>query len=338
MGLTDLHAAPGKQNRDAHSGTSLNDVRFFTKQNMAHTTHVLSVLLTQLNSFCRAQLPPLHNVVGIELINEPQANGALEKWYLETAHALRKLDPRVPLYFGDAWQTDQYATFIEVNSNSLAFMVLDHHLYRCFTQQDASTTVAQHTQNLRDPHASTPQLFARVAQKLDGAGGALVIGEWSGALNPGSMQNVTNEIEMRRDYIAAQVALYEKYCAGYYFWTYKKEHAGDKGWSFRDAVSAGVFPPYVGIRPDLIRNAKSGDSDGSSNSERAKRRYEAKEKALSEYSKLRYAMWDSDAEYLAYVCACVRAMWCVRGVYTEDHAGFWAQYPGKYEHWRFGEG
>lgn len=250
---------------------------------MAHTTHVLTVLLTHLSRFAESQTPPLRNIVGIELLNEPQPDAhisELDKWYLEIGKALRKVDPQIPIYIGDAWQTDRYAGFIEANSNNLPFMVLDHHLYRCFTQQDGNTPVSQHIQNLRDPHADTPQLFARVAQKLESFGSALVVGEWSGALNPGSLHGVNNEIEMRRDYIAAQLALYGRYCAGYYFWTYKKEHAGDKGWSFRDAVDAGVFPAHVGVQVDEIRKARYNESNNES--DRMRRRTEAKDKALGE--------------------------------------------------------
>ena len=278
--FSDLHAAPGKQNRDAHSGTSSPTPRFFTQINMTHTTHVLTVLLTHVTSFCRSQHPPLENVIGIELLNEPQQDLSLDKWYIKTSHELRKLDSHIPIYIGDSWQTDRYAGFIEGNARDIPRMVLDHHLYRCFTSEDASTPVSQHITNLRDPNANTPQTFARVSQKLESVGSALVIGEWSGALNPGSLHGVSNEIDMRKDYIAAQLALYERYCAGYYFWTYKKEHAGDKGWSFRDAVDAGVFPSHVGIRADPVRNA---NGDTGNESEKTWRLEEAKEKALSEY-------------------------------------------------------
>lgn len=281
----DLHAAPGKQNRDAHSGTSSPEPQFFKKKNMAHTARVLCSLLAHLSSFAQSQSPPLHNVVGVELINEPQPdnhNAELQKWYIDTANSLQKVDPRMPVYIGDAWRTDEYAGFIEANAQSTtSTFILDHHLYRCFTQQDTSTPAWQHSKNLRDPQAGTPQLFARVTQKLEEAGGALIVGEWSGALNPGSLHGVTNEIEVRKDYIAAQLALYERYCAGYFFWTYKKEHAGDKGWSFRDAVGAGVFPSHVGTRSDQMRKANNNNNDSNMDTDRTKRRNEAKDKALS---------------------------------------------------------
>ncbi|KIP05944.1 glycoside hydrolase family 5 protein [Phlebiopsis gigantea 11061_1 CR5-6] len=244
--LIDLHAAPGKQNRDAHAGTSA-EPRFFNKVNMTHTLHVLSVLVTQLDRFCRSSDPPLANVLGIELLNEPQQDPSLEKWYLDAIRTVRSQDPSIPVYIGDSWSTDQYAGFIESHASAIPFTVLDHHLYRCFTQGDASTPATRHAHNLRDASSGTPQMFARVSQKVQGAGGALVVGEWSGALNPGSLHGIADDTGVRREYIAAQLALYEQHCAGSFFWTYKKEHPGDKGWSLRDAVAAGVFPSRVGL-------------------------------------------------------------------------------------------
>lgn len=73
----------------------------------------------------------------------------------------------------------------------------------------------------------------------------MIIGEWSGALNPGSLRGEPEEL---KNWISAQLELYERCCAGWFFWTYKKEHTGDKGWCFRDAVEGGVFPAWVGLR------------------------------------------------------------------------------------------
>ncbi|EKM57736.1 glycoside hydrolase family 5 protein [Phanerochaete carnosa HHB-10118-sp] len=241
-----LHAAPGKQNRDAHAGTS-GELRFYNKANKQHTIYVLTVLAGHLSSLCRSSDPALPNILGIELLNEPQHDPSLDRWYLDAIRAVRSVDPSIPVYIGDSWMTDQYANFIESHANTIPFTVLDHHLYRCFTQDDTSTSASQHAHNLRDPNAGTPQIFARVSQKLQGAGGALVVGEWSGALNPGSLRGIGDDTGVRREYLAAQLALYEQYCAGYFFWTYKKEQPGDKGWSLRDAVAAGVFPSRVGL-------------------------------------------------------------------------------------------
>ncbi|TFY56994.1 hypothetical protein EVG20_g8716, partial [Dentipellis fragilis] len=148
--LIDLHAAPGKQNADAHSGTSSPNISFFTSSHMSHTAHILTSLLTHLTTFTRTHNPPLPNLVGIELLNEPNPptndHSALQKWYHSTVSALQKIDPSMPLYLGDSWRTDEYAGVLEqlAKENPTAILALDHHLYRCFTQGDAATPAAAH--------------------------------------------------------------------------------------------------------------------------------------------------------------------------------------------------
>ncbi|RPD60333.1 glycoside hydrolase [Lentinus tigrinus ALCF2SS1-7] len=289
--LFDLHAAPGKQNGDSHSGTS-NEPTFFKQQkNMSHTIHCLAALVTHITEFARSREPPLPNLVGIELLNEPQPgphNDALKKWYMDAFRAIRAIDPDLPLYVSDSWMTDQYAGFIK--ASGIPFVVLDHHLYRCFTSGDISTPAAEHARRLRDPHDHTSSMFSRVAKDLESAGGALVVGEWSAALNPGSLHGASDERAEKHAYVQAQLQLYEEHCAGWFFWTYKKEGGIDTGWSFRDAVDAGVFPGH------FRRTIQRSPTDSGAEMERA------------------------------------------RATASAQHASYWNQYPGPYEHWRFDEG
>lgn len=88
--ILDLHAAPGAQNKDAHSGTGTGEIHMWTRTNMARTVMALQVLTTQF-----ANRP---NVVGIELINEPANNNQVQGWYESTLAALRKISPDIPLY------------------------------------------------------------------------------------------------------------------------------------------------------------------------------------------------------------------------------------------------
>ncbi|KAG8217035.1 glycoside hydrolase family 5 protein [Butyriboletus roseoflavus] len=259
--LFDLHSAPGKQNEDSHSGTSLPTVLFTTRSNLELTVRVLRTLLSAVRSLRSEHDPPIRNIIGIELLNEPKpsSHSTLKDWYRKAIKELRAVDPGLPIYISDCWMSDDYAHFVKSLPESTAPICLDHHLYRCFTPADISTPATQHSISLMDPNAATPQTFARVAGVLEDAGGALVVGEWSGALNPGSLQGPIDEREERVGYIAAQLALFEQYCAGWFFWTYKKQYHGDQGWSFRDAVEAGVFPDRVGVYPS--KNIPVDDPD-----------------------------------------------------------------------------
>ncbi|KAJ7272646.1 glycoside hydrolase family 5 protein [Mycena haematopus] len=268
--LLDLHAAPGKQNSDAHAGTSKSPMFFSDRRHRMHTIHVLRTLVTHLH----AHVPPLVNIVGIELLNEPHpsADAELKDWYSTAIKDISVLDPTLPIYLGDCWKTDQYAEYVKSTPHS-SFLVLDHHLYRCFSSSDISTPASAHARALIES-ADTPRMFARVAEMLDSAGAGFVVGEWSGALNPGSL---TGSPDDTKNYVAAQLQLYEAHCSGNFFWTYKK--AGrhqDPGWCLRDAVDGGVFPPRLGL---FASRSSEGDHE-----RQAQTRDSLKNKALGEHT------------------------------------------------------
>ena len=220
---------------------------------MRHTVHVLTVVLTHITKFINSFNPPLPNFVGIELLNEPAPGHhteALKQWYSDAIRSLRTINPRVPIVIGDSWQTDDYAGYLYHMADSLQHphVILDHHLYRCFTQEDMDVLAYDHAGRLWDLNGSVRQTFARITDKLQSAGCDMMVGEWSGALNPKSLDSLPDQDHARSQFIRAQVDLYEQYCAGNFFWTYKKQWEGDKGWSFRDTVRSGVFPKLIGLR------------------------------------------------------------------------------------------
>lgn len=270
----DLHAAPGKQNADSHSGTSKSPTLFSSKHNLRHTTHILITLLTHLNSFLQTHNPPLPNLVGIELLNEPHppSDNILQTWYTNTIQRLRSIDPTIPLYLGECWRLDSYADWlIAKHPSSSGLTVLDHHLYRCFTSSDIQIPASAHAATLDpDANGSTSHHFSSISEKLGrvSTGSGLIIGEWSGALNPGSLTSSTTKgYNETKTYIESQLRLYNKTCSGWFFWTFKKQHSGDFGWSLRDAIGAGTFPDHVGMRlksgneveinPEEVANAKT---------------------------------------------------------------------------------
>ena len=239
----------------------------------------------------------------------------LKEWYTKAIQEMRKVDPGVPIFISDCWRTDDYAAFISFLPSSPSMIILDHHLYRCFTSSDIHTHISQHSHSLRDAHSPTPQLFERISSKLASCASDFVVGEWSGALNPGSTNGLGYEEETnaRREYINAQLALYEQYCGGWFFWTYKKERSGDQGWSLRDAVVGGVFPNALGM---TTVTRFDGDCNKINN-----RRNVAEEKILGEF--------------------CHKLITKINQrnlTVSGDHTVYWSQYPGKYEHWRFAEG
>ncbi|KAF8911874.1 glycoside hydrolase superfamily [Mucidula mucida] len=160
--LLDLHAAPGKQNHDSHGGTSKEPEFFNSSRHRDHTIHVLLTLIRLLNN-------AYPNIVGIELLNEPAppSDTLLKDWYSEATKAISALDPTIPLYLGECWQTDNYAEYIKsAQGHTPNMLVLDHHLYRCFTGEDIQTSAHDHAGALRDPNNGIVQTLGRVGNSL----------------------------------------------------------------------------------------------------------------------------------------------------------------------------
>ncbi|KAK0454061.1 glycoside hydrolase superfamily [Desarmillaria tabescens] len=238
--LVDLHAAPGAQNPDNHSGLSTGDAGLWHSEKKQRKTVQILVALAQ-------EIVRFDNVVGLEVLNEPKDTNRLQSWYEEAIFALQSISPEIseiPLYLSDAWATGHYAQFIAGRSNPGTFLVLDHHLYRCFTSDDHALSASQHAANVHPANPDAPS-----TSMLSGASGtsshSIVIGEWSAALNPASFSSYQDEnakLAAQREWGYAQWEAYERFCGGYFFWTLKKEGGSDPGWCYYTAVEKGVLP------------------------------------------------------------------------------------------------
>ncbi|KAH8108792.1 glycoside hydrolase [Phellopilus nigrolimitatus] len=261
--LIDLHAAPGKQNADAHSGQT-GPIRFFERANLARTQHILCILAKELYG--------KDNVVGLQLLNEPQGHRALTDWYVSTLNEIRQIAPALPLYIHDAWDTHKYTSLAGGRAES-DFVAVDYHLYRCFTAADHKLSGDEHAGALR-AHMSG-ELAARAGE----CRGNLIVGEFSAALNPASMRSGEpgEQDRQRRVFARAELELFERQCAGWFFWTYKKD-GWDAGWSLRDTVVAEIMPAWHGVRRILGKMIVNDPA----------KRDVAKDKALHDHS----TYWD----------------------------------------------
>lgn len=242
--MPDLHAAPGKQNGDSHSGIN-GPIEFFSKANLDRTITTLKILAITL-----FEIP---NVIGLELVNEPTNDDALYRWYQKALDTIREtIGPDLPLYIGDAWNTHRYANLVEKRQD---FVVLDHHVYRCFTHEDQQLSGDDHALTFPPEHLITCSHKTR---------GNLVIAEFSAALNPRSLRSAVpgEQDRQRRVFVHAELDAFRKHCGGWWFWTYKKD-GWDAGWSLRDAVRAEIMPNWIGDRRSEIKrdNAERKNSD-----------------------------------------------------------------------------
>lgn len=238
--LIDLHAAPGAQGSDGHSGLSTGKVGFYTRSNMKNTIFILKAIVDTYGS--------MENVTGVELINEPKDDGKLPDWYRDAIKHLRSEcsnNFHVPLYFGDCWNSQKYSQVIEEQKGKAGPLILDHHLYRCFTTEDCHKSAAQHAAEIQ-PSQNGPSYgnLHRTSSQLQKS---VIIGEWSAALNPGSFQNCGGDKKgHQRAWARAQLDAFNAECGGHFFWTLKKEGSTDVGWCFYSAIENDILPSGLG--------------------------------------------------------------------------------------------
>lgn len=105
--LIDLHAAPGAQNKDNHSGLSSQHAGLWDSEKYQRRTVQILVAMAQ-------EIVGYDNVVGLEVLNEPANNNRLQGWYDEAIAGIQSIGPQaqdVPLYISDSWDTNHYGKF-----------------------------------------------------------------------------------------------------------------------------------------------------------------------------------------------------------------------------------
>lgn len=209
---------------------SHGQVRFWTPTNLNRASLVLRFLASTFAS------DPI--IIGLQILNEPRNNDQLGGWYEKTIDEVRAVAGRdFPVYIHDTWDMNYYCPLAGRRDE---FVVVDHHLYRCFTDEDRTLTGPQHAEKLR--HDFRPKMHDWAGK----ARGALIIGEWSAGLADwellpkGTPAGVFDD--HKRQWVAAQLEVYDAACAGYFFWTLKSDKDWEAGWSAKNAAQAEILP------------------------------------------------------------------------------------------------
>ncbi|KAK0197224.1 glycoside hydrolase [Armillaria mellea] len=230
--LVDLHGAPGSQNGQPHSGISDGQTNLFSdSDNWTKTQDVLIFLAEQL---CNVT-----NVVGIELLNEPQDCDALVHFYTETIDMIRNLSSSaasLPIYIHDGFNLNRYSDYVSQRSD---FVVQDSHQYYVYTPSDASEPASSHAEDIKS------QVNNILSNASSHQHGNLYIGEWSCALTPESLGQESDPNWSRINFCTAQMQVFSNDASGWAFWSYKKENCmDDRGWCFRAAVATCLPPNF----------------------------------------------------------------------------------------------
>jgi glucan 1,3-beta-glucosidase len=230
--LLDLHGVPGSQNGWDHSGRAGKVLWPSKHEYIAHSLNIIDGLARHCSKH--------ENLLGIELVNEPAAQvplAILKDYYQEGYDRVRThlSSERAAVVIHDGFRAFDWAGFMP--PPKYQNVILDTHLYHCFTEEDRKRDLEQHRQRAAVDRRSQ---LERMQHQLP-----CMVGEWSLGLDRRSTAGTTGAAldSAMRAFGNAQLATYET-TRGWYFWSYKVHDRG--GWNFRDCVERGWLPEQLG--------------------------------------------------------------------------------------------
>ncbi len=227
--LLDLHGAPGSQNGHDHSGM-VGDITWYTPENQAKSLKVIE----RLSKRYRGR----DALAGIELVNEPSwRNGrrTLQEYYEKGYDIVRKsCGTDVAVVVSDAFFPRRWSRVMQ--GDKYQNKQLDIHLYQLFGKRDQRRSLSGH---MAIVNGKWHRLLARVSRRWP-----VIIGEWSAALPPKIYDGYSAEAKDAaiRAYASAQLAVFERHAAGWFYWTYRTQDGG--AWSFRTCVENRWLPDH----------------------------------------------------------------------------------------------
>lgn len=249
--MLDMHAVPGPQSLDAHSGHKTNNATFFfSDDDKQRTINALTVAVREFTQ------PKYGGVLkSIMLVNEPrlpddrkdEARALLKQFYVNAHNAIRALpEPgvkNVTILIHDSFDgAERYGDFRNVTGDPNVAM--DRHLYAIFEPTKANWTGAAVMKAQCEQANALVDFAKKYYTVMVAEFGAPARGgscSWfegvAGIQNPGQCPGWGDEPDrvtwVKEDFLA-QIQAYET-VAGWVFWTWKTAN-GDIGWDMRRII------------------------------------------------------------------------------------------------------
>ncbi|KAL9932065.1 hypothetical protein V8E36_009126 [Tilletia maclaganii] len=261
--LLDLHGCVGPQNDQHHSGVSNSFPGLWKAKNADKLqAQAIDIMVAIAREFADRH----ENVVGFELLNEPANGPWLAAFYERALRAIDQAGIRgdLPIIVSDAWATQWYASWLHEGAAKATRrqVIIDYHLYRCFTEKDRGVAIEDHANGLEigcnSDNSDRGSTAGWLAQMSKQANRNILVGEWSAALNPGSFDCSALHKDGhnarragRRRWGTNQLNAFEEFTGGSFFWTAKKEGKPDAAWCFYGAIS-NVLPENIDPFSSLV--------------------------------------------------------------------------------------
>ncbi len=226
--LLDLHAAPGAQNRAAHSGSGnlvlnehstkwLND-----KTAQDRTIEVLETVALRYKDY--------PHIWGLEVLNEPTVDRLglkLARFYRRAYRRLTNVArPGTHFIFSDGFAPLKLTGCLWFVKKRQFPVAMDCHIYQVFGHKNKRRSFPQHVAKVK--WTKWFLRFLRLQQPL-------IVGEWS------AMLPLRVSSEQTKQYIHVQHRAFDGTLAHFY-WTYKTEASGR--WNFRDMADKNHLTGY----------------------------------------------------------------------------------------------
>lgn len=227
--LIDMHGLPGGANNDSHGGDIESKSSFFG------TSKYVNKMIDEVIPFIiNDVILPYENIIGIQIVNEAKFNekGKAEKdYYGKAIKVINKLAPGLPIVISDGWWPEQWSDWLN-KENLDPFVVIDSHVYRCFSDEDKSKTAQQIIEGLKDS-VNFPY------DKAD-----FVVGEFSCVLDE---QTWSKTKGVKDDWVKKfgneQIKVFNKVASwGWFFWTLQFQWGDGGEWGFVPQVKSGAIP------------------------------------------------------------------------------------------------
>ena len=251
--LVDLHGLPGSTNGQDHSGTDSKKAEFWTTRRHRE-------LATRCVCYVAEQAREMQGVVGIQIVNEsPWDPPGMYEWYEQVLIELGRIDSSMPVYVSDGWDLGRARGWSQWWNSTHVFqrcpLVVDTHLYWCFTDEDKQ----------KSPQQITGEVWGKLSE-LDGKDGNVsthgaaqaIVGEYSCALDGQTLANnhAASKESAVQAFGQAQSGRFQHRAGGSFFWTYRMDWMPGGEWGFRqmNEQHAIVAPVHLTLSADDVHN------------------------------------------------------------------------------------
>ena len=222
--LIDVHGLPGGANSESHSGLVQNPAKFFKTSSYVKTM-CNEILPAIVQDICLRY----ENIAGLQIVNEAyfdnDAND-IKAYYLHAVSNISKIDNNLPIIISDGWWPQQWSDWVSQNniSNNI---VIDSHVYRCFSNEDKS----KHAGAIYD---SLPQTVQFDKDKAD-----FMVGEFSCVLDEETWKRTEGDKNVHiSKFGVGQTSIFPKIASyGWFFWTLQFKWGDGGEWGFVPQVN-----------------------------------------------------------------------------------------------------